>query len=192
MKLFVMVLLLLFVNTAIAFSAEQALFIDDFSGAKPDTNWSVNGGTISLFSNALMIRSDKSNPVVYLKNQKWNNCRITFELTRRSNATFSLFVGWAYPKFVKLTLIASDNPKLMIEAPNQKSVTIDCAGKIDLNVPTSFDVEIKDNKVICKLNNVEIGTYQAVGPISGSLAFGGNWGTNFEIRNLKVAPVSAE
>lgn len=176
---------------AVAAAPGKVLFSDNFPGEKPGADWVASGGTASVFANALSIRSAQSNPVVYLKNHSWQNCRISFELTRRGGAPFSLYVGWRYPEFVKLTLAPPRPGTLTIGAAKQEPVSFDTTKQIDLNVPTRFDVTLTGKTVICKLNDVEIGRYEAPGPVSGSLAFGGNWNSDFEIRDLKVESVPA-
>jgi Beta-galactosidase trimerisation domain/Beta-galactosidase len=167
------------------------LFSDNFSGDSLNADWVAGAGEISLFSNALLIRSGQSNPVVRLKNHKWKNGRITFKLTMRGKSRFNLYVGWSYPRFVRLTLAPYPSGTLTIRAENQNPVSFDTTKKIDFNVPTLFDVTVSGKTVICKLNNIEIGRYEASEPLSGSLAFGGGWNSDFEIRDLKVESISA-
>ncbi len=186
MRYFFLVLLTFLYTQTIVVSAEKILFADDFSGTIPGKNWSVSGGNISVAGNALLIRSDKSNPVVYLKDQNWQKCRITFVLIAHSKSAFNLYVGWNYPRYVKLTFNSSDAGKLAVGSLELGQKIFNFDKKIDLNVATVFDIKIIGKEIICKINNVEAGRYQTQELISGSLAFGGAWGSNLEIRNLKV------
>ena len=56
---------LLFGAFALSVMAAE-LFTDNFPGEKIGSHWSGSGGTFSVADNALTIRSEKSNPVLYL------------------------------------------------------------------------------------------------------------------------------
>ncbi|WP_294507637.1 beta-galactosidase trimerization domain-containing protein [uncultured Victivallis sp.] len=182
---------LLFGAFALSVMAAE-LFTDNFPGEKIGSHWSGSGGTFSVADNALTIRSEKSNPVLYLNGKNWKNYRVTLNVTRPTGSRLELYVGWRYPEFVKLVFSPPYPGTLkFITAKGETAAEFNYAQKVDAKSPLAIEVDVLGRKVICRINGVEIGTYEAPAPVYGSIALGGEWNSNLQIRNLTVTQLEA-
>lgn len=180
----------LFLFGALSLAAAEP-FSDNFSGDRLGGDWTGNSGDFSVRGNALSIRSGQTNPVLYLRNHQWRNCKVSFELTRRGGSHFELYVGWRYPKFIRLTLTPPHVGELRFADDGKVCATFSYAKEVDANAPIKFEVTVLGNTVRCRLNGVEIGGYESPAPVSGAIAFGGGWNSDFEIRALSVEELAA-
>ncbi len=168
------------------------LFRDDFPGDRPGPHWRGSGGAFSVADHTLSIRSGRDNPVLYLDGKNWKNYRVGFELIRPTGSRFDLYVGWRYPEFVKLVFSPPSPGTLkFVTAGGETAAEFDYTGKVDAKGPLKLEVDILGDTVSCKLNNVEIGSYKAPAPLSGSIAFGGEWNADLQIRDLAVTQLAA-
>ena len=80
---------------ALALSVMAAeLFTDNFAGNQLGADWHGSGGTFSVADNALTIRSEKSNPVLYLNGKNWKKYRVALNVTLPTGSRVVLYVGW--------------------------------------------------------------------------------------------------
>ena len=178
---------------AFALSVTAAeLFTDNFAGNQLGADWHGSGGTFSVAENALSIRSEQGNPVLYLNGKNWKNYRVSLNVTRPTGSRFELYVGWRYPEFVKL-VFSQPYPGTLkfLTAKGETAAEFNYAEKVDAKAPLAIEIDILGRKVICRINGVEIGTYEAPAQVYGSIALGGEWNTNLQIRNLTITQLEA-
>ncbi|MBI4976360.1 MAG: beta-galactosidase trimerization domain-containing protein [Spirochaetes bacterium] len=175
--------------------AGASLFQDRFNGNALGARWTSEGGSFTVADHALTIRSEKSNPIIRMLTNDWKNYRVTFTLTRRGYSQFDVYVGMRYPVYLKLTLEPPHQGKLRLAAnrvtgKSEPLTNVDYAKRIDAAAPLRFDISAIGDTLSCSVNGIEMFMVKDQ-PISGGIALGGGWNSDFEIRDLSVEQLAA-